>query len=182
MALAQGTARQSPHRLLAGLRRRAVDAASGHHVPAFGVRAGAVPAQPRDQRQGRGAEPPQLADQRADPASGAGAGQHAGRRRTASPICRPRSPRPKASARACSSFSTRAPAPDAEANARHRRRRRRTGHRARRSASARCRRSSCSTSRSPRCASRSPRSRTRSTCRKRATANPTPRSPISAAA
>ncbi len=50
------------------------------------------------------------------------------------------------------------------------------------SASARCRRSSCSTSRSPRCASRSPRSKMRSTPRKPATANPTPRSPISAAA
>jgi chemotaxis protein MotB len=33
----------------------------------------------RDLRQGRGAEPPQLADQRADPAAGAGALEHAGR-------------------------------------------------------------------------------------------------------
>jgi chemotaxis protein MotB len=50
-----------------------------------------------------------------------------------------------------------------------------------RSASGRCRRSSCSTSRSPRCAARSRRSSRRSTPRRRATANPTPRSPTSGA-
>jgi hypothetical protein len=33
-----------------------VDAAAGDHVPAVGLRAGAVPAEPRDQRQGRGAD------------------------------------------------------------------------------------------------------------------------------
>ena len=66
MALARGRRPQRIDRLLAGFRRRAVDAAAVDHVPAVGVRAGAVPAEPRDFRQGRGAEPPQLADQRAD--------------------------------------------------------------------------------------------------------------------
>ena len=82
--LADGAFPQPPQRthdrLLAGLRRRPVDAAARDHVPAVGVRAGAVPPEPRDLRQGRGARPAEQPDQRADPASGAGALHQPGQR------------------------------------------------------------------------------------------------------
>ena len=117
MALARGR-RRPPRRLLAGLRRRAVDAAAGDHVPAVGLRAGAVPAQPRDQRQGRGADPPQLADQRADAVAGARAGQHPGRPGFSSPTCRPRWRPPKASGRGWSSCLSQGAGAGAEATAR----------------------------------------------------------------
>ena len=90
MALAAGAARP-PHRLLAGLRRRlstlllAIMFLLSVFVLAQFLLSREI------QRQGRGADPPQFADQRADAASGARAGQHPGRAGLSSPICRPRS-------------------------------------------------------------------------------------------
>ena len=54
MALARAR-RDARHRLLAGLRRRAVDAAPRHHLPALGVRGGAVLPVAGGDRQGHGA-------------------------------------------------------------------------------------------------------------------------------
>ena len=65
------------HQLLAGLRRRPVEPAARHHLPAVAVHADAVLPRPGNPGQGHGADPAQLADRRADRPAAARARQSA---------------------------------------------------------------------------------------------------------
>ena len=105
---------RSRRRLLAGLRRRAVDADPRHHLPAHGVRGRAVLPVAGDHRQGHRAVAAVRADRAADRAAVAGADRQGCRSRSRSRSCAPASPPPKASAtatRASTKASAAAPRP-----------------------------------------------------------------------
>ena len=95
--MAYGRARrQNSHDLvLAGLRRRALHAAAGRHVPALGLHGGAVLRQPGSRRQGHGAAARNAAACRAHQPAEPREGQRQVGSRTSWPRCRPRSPRSK---------------------------------------------------------------------------------------
>ena len=167
------------HELLAGLRRRAVDADPRHHLPAHGVRGRAVLPDAGGHRQGHRADAPHRADRaahraavaredrQAEPrgADRAAARQPGERRRRARPLSGAST---KASAAGPPQRRARSPSSPASSM-------RRSG-----SPPARWRRSRCSTSRSRRCAASSRRSKRRSTPPRRRTRTPRPASPISA--
>ena len=160
---ARAAARVAPRRILAELRRRSDQPPARLHLPAVDLRAGAVPAEPRDHRQGHGAAAPQRADRRADRAAGAGEGQQRRRRPTTLATL-------QASLAAAESERDRLRGLlDSQSDAAQLRRRAGSPRSPpssttrSRSASAPFRRSNCSTSRSRRCAARSPRSKTPST-------------------
>ena len=163
--------------LLAGLRRRAVDAGPVDHLPAYDLHGGAVLPVAGGFRQGHRAHPAQRADCPAHRPAVAGADRQGQSRRPG-----------RATARAPRRRAGRA-RPDARrgrGRAERRGRQGQVGSSPRRSTArrrrprARWRRSRFSTSRSPRCAARLGRSRRRSTPRRRRKRNPRLASPISA--
>ena len=140
-----------------------------HHLPAVGVRGGAVLPVAGGDRQGHGAGAAQRPDRAAHRPAVAGKDRQARSRGPARAAARRAGRRRKPSATASRAY--------AAAGARRRRRRAAPASSTRRSIPksrfrrARWRRSRCSTSRSPRCAASSPRSRKRSRPRRSGTRN-----------
>ena len=179
MALARTRRGEQRHELLAGLRRRAVDADPQHHFHPDRVRGGAVLSAAGSRRQRHRAHPPQRADRPAHRTAVDGEDRQGRPGGPARAVARDARRPPKATA-TNTRVSPRAPAPAPPPRRARSPNSPASSTARRRFPPRRWRRSKSSTSRSPRCAASSPRSRARSTPPRRRTRRRRTRSPISA--